>query len=64
MLLVHHGVLWRSVERIAGPLSHRVRLLLENGINLYAAHLVLDAHPEVGNDAMLARMLGVEVDDW
>ncbi len=64
MLLVHHGILWRSVERIAGPLGRRVRLLLENGIHLYAAHLALDAHPQVGNNAELARVLGMEVDNW
>lgn len=64
MLLVHHGILWRSVERIAGPLGLRVRTLLENGIHLYAAHLALDAHPQVGNNAVLARMLDMEVDDW
>ena len=64
MLLVHHGILWRSVERIAGPLGKRVRLLLENNIHLYAAHLALDAHPEVGNNAVLARMIGMQVDEW
>lgn len=64
MLLVHHGILWRSVERIAGPLGRRVRLLLDNGVNLYAAHLPLDAHPEVGNNAVLADMLGVDVGQW
>lgn len=64
MLLVHHGILWRQVERIAGPLGERVRLLLRHGINLYAAHLALDAHPEVGNNVELARLLGVTVDGW
>ncbi len=64
MLLVHHGILWRNVERIAGPLGERVRLLLLHGINLYAAHLPLDAHPEVGNNAVLARMLDIDVTDW
>ena len=64
MLLVHHGILWRSVERIAGPLGDRVRLLLENNIHLYAAHLALDAHPKVGNNAVLARMLDMQVDEW
>ncbi len=59
MLLVHHGVLWRGVERIAGPLGERVRLFMEHGVNLYAAHLPLDAHPDVGNNAVLAQMLGV-----
>lgn len=64
MLLVHHGILWRDVERIAGPLGRRVRLLLENNIHLYAAHLALDAHPQVGNNAVLAGMLGMKVDEW
>ena len=43
MLLVHHGILWRSVEKLAGPLGERVRLLMTYGLNLYAAHLPLDA---------------------
>jgi dinuclear metal center YbgI/SA1388 family protein len=64
LLLVHHGVLWRNVERIAGPLGHRVRLLLRSNIHLYAAHLALDAHPEVGNNAVLARVLGLEDITW
>jgi len=65
LLLVHHGILWRNVERIAGPLGERVRLLLSNNIHLYAAHLSLDAHSEVGNNAVLADMLGVnEREPW
>lgn len=64
MLLVHHGLLWRSVERIAGPLGSRVRALLQDGIHLYAAHLPLDAHPEWGNNAQLARMLDITVQEW
>ena len=64
MLLVHHGVLWRSVERIVGPLGERVRLLLANDIHLYAAHLALDGHPEVGNNVVLAQMCGVDVVDF
>ncbi|MCA9940329.1 MAG: Nif3-like dinuclear metal center hexameric protein [Anaerolineales bacterium] len=64
MLLVHHGILWRSVERLAGPLGERVRRLLRHGINLYAAHLPLDAHAEVGNNAVLARLLNVKAEAW
>lgn len=64
MLLVHHGILWRDVERIAGPLGRRVRLLLQHKMHLYAAHLPLDAHPEVGNNAVLAARLGVAVEEW
>jgi dinuclear metal center YbgI/SA1388 family protein len=63
MLLVHHGVLWRNVERIAGPLGERVRLLMANDIHLYAAHLALDGHSEVGNNGVLAKMFGVDVVD-
>ncbi len=64
LLLVHHGVLWRNVEPIAGPLGNRVRSLLENDVHLYAAHLALDAHPLVGNNAVLAGMLGLDQWDW
>ena len=64
MLLVHHGILWRNVERIAGPLGMRVRLLLQHHMNLYAAHLPLDAHTEVGNNAVLGQMLGLDVGEW
>ncbi len=64
LLLVHHGILWRDVERIAGPLGQRVRLLMKNRIHLYAAHLALDGHPEVGNNVVLARRLGMEVEAW
>jgi dinuclear metal center YbgI/SA1388 family protein len=64
MLLVHHGIFWRNVERLAGPLGQRVRLLLQNNMHLYAAHLPLDAHPEVGNNAVLAALLGLNVQQW
>jgi len=64
MLLVHHGILWREVSRIAGPLGERVRLLLRHNMHLYAAHLPLDAHPDVGNNAVLAQMMGLTLQDW
>jgi dinuclear metal center YbgI/SA1388 family protein len=64
MLLVHHGILWRQVERIAGPLGARVQQMMAHGLNLYAAHLPLDAHPEVGNNAVLAQMFGVTEMEW
>jgi len=64
LLLVHHGILWGDAQRIAGGLGARVRGLVKNDISLYAAHLALDAHPEVGNNAVLARTLGIEISDW
>jgi len=64
MLLVHHGILWRDVQPIAGPFGRRVKLLLQHGMNLYSAHLALDAHPEVGNNALLASMIGLSIEEW
>jgi len=64
MLLVHHGILWRTVERLAGPLGQRVRMLVQHNMHLYAAHLPLDGHPEVGNNVVLAGLCGVAVDGW
>lgn len=59
LLFVHHGLFWNAGERIEGPLLERIRLLLESNMALYACHLPLDKHPEVGNNAVLARMLGL-----
>lgn len=64
MLLVHHGIFWGGAERIAGPFGRRVKLLIQNDIHLFAAHLALDAHPEVGNNAVLAQMFDVTVESW
>ncbi len=61
LLIVHHGILWKGVDPfISGVLSHRVRFLLENSLSLYAVHLPLDAHPEVGNNITICRLLGLE----
>ena len=64
MLLVHHGLFWGGPETIAGPFGERVRTFMRNGVNLYAAHLPLDAHPEVGNNAVLAEMFGLKDVVW
>lgn len=59
-ILVHHGLFWRGHEgRLTGWLAQRVRRLMVHGVNLYAYHLPLDAHPELGNNAQLARILGL-----
>jgi dinuclear metal center YbgI/SA1388 family protein len=64
LLLVHHGIFWGTQETITGPLGLRVRLLIKEGINLYSAHLALDAHPVVGNNAILANMFSISLDEW
>jgi dinuclear metal center YbgI/SA1388 family protein len=58
-IVVHHGLVWGGIRRIDGWLQQRIKRLLVNDINLYAYHLPLDAHPEVGNNAGLARAFGV-----
>jgi dinuclear metal center YbgI/SA1388 family protein len=61
-LIVHHGLFWdKKLERVTGAHYRHLKTLLEAGINLYAAHLPLDWHPEVGNNAVLARRMGLEV---
>jgi dinuclear metal center YbgI/SA1388 family protein len=61
MLLVHHGLLWDRDPRVLDDaMVRRLKVLLEAGITLAAYHLALDAHPEVGNNALIARELGIE----
>lgn len=62
MLLVHHGIFWGPSQRIAGSFGALVRAYLAADLNLYAAHLALDAHPIVGNNAELAHRLGLTVE--
>lgn len=61
-LLVHHGLFWRGQDgRITGWMHQRIKALITHDINLLAYHLPLDAHPTLGNNAQLARLLGLEV---
>ncbi len=64
MMLVHHGIFWGPTQLLRGSHGRLVRGLMAAELNLYAAHLALDAHQEVGNNAELARRLGFEVTDW
>jgi len=60
LVIVHHGLFWDKVKPLVGIRYRRVRSLVQNGIALYAAHLPLDVHPEVGNNAQLARIMRLE----
>jgi len=60
LLFVHHGLFWGVPSRIAGNLRRRIKFLLDHNICLYAAHLPLDHHPKLGNNAVLAQLLGLE----
>jgi dinuclear metal center YbgI/SA1388 family protein len=61
MLIVHHGLFWGKPLRVVGPHRRRVKALLDGNCSLYAVHLPLDRHPEVGNNAQLARLLGLTI---
>ena len=58
-LLVHHGLFWGGLRPLVGPAYARVAGLIHSNIALYAAHLPLDRHPEVGNNSVLAQLLGL-----
>jgi dinuclear metal center YbgI/SA1388 family protein len=61
-ILVHHGYFWKGEpQSLVGIKGRRIRKLLQNGISLLAYHLPLDAHPEIGNNAVLAQSLGLQV---
>ena len=61
-MLVHHGYFWRGEDaRITGVRRRRIALLMTHDISLFAYHLPLDAHPEVGNNIALARVLDFSV---
>ncbi|ATF10387.1 Hypothetical protein BTN50_1972 [Candidatus Enterovibrio altilux] len=61
-ILVHHGYFWRGEpEPLKGMKFRRIKALIENNINLYAYHLPLDVHPEVGNNTQLAALLEIDI---
>src|SRR5712691_2386276 len=60
LLLVHHGLFWPGLQPVSGTLRRQLKLAFENDIALYSAHLPLDLHPQVGNNAQLARSLGLK----
>ena len=63
-ILVHHGWFWGKEDpRIIGMKYKRLKLLMDNDISLIAYHLPLDAHPEFGNNAQLAKRLDIQIED-
>ena len=62
-LLVHHGYFWKGeAQPLTGFKGRRIRALIKNNINLIAFHLPLDAHPVVGNNAQLARIMEWQIE--
>jgi dinuclear metal center YbgI/SA1388 family protein len=63
LVIVHHGLLWDNEPRVIDTrVRRRLQALFDADLTLAAYHLALDAHPEIGNNALLARELGVDVE--
>src|SRR5881392_3736879 len=60
LLLVHHGLFWPGLKPVTNALHRQLRIAFENDVALYSAHLPLDIHPKVGNNAQLAAALGLK----
>src|ERR1041385_3861988 len=58
-LIVHHGMYWDMPRPLTGPVYERVATLVRGNCALYSNHLPLDGHPEIGNNALLARQVGL-----
>lgn len=65
VLLVHHGYFWKGEDPcVVGMKRRRLASLLAANMSLLAYHLPLDAHPDLGNNAQLAQVLGLRIDGW
>jgi dinuclear metal center YbgI/SA1388 family protein len=60
LLIVHHGLFWQGLQPIQGTLRRQLRIAFEKDIALYSAHLPLDIHPRLGNNAQLVAALGLK----
>ncbi|MDR2806869.1 MAG: Nif3-like dinuclear metal center hexameric protein [Puniceicoccales bacterium] len=58
-LIVHHGLFWGATIPIRDAVYEKYKYLIAHDIALYSCHLPLDAHPEIGNNAILAKILGL-----
>src|SRR5947209_14496159 len=60
LLVVHHGMFWPGLRPVTKALHRQLKIALDHNIAIYSAHLPLDLHPEVGNNILLMRALGLE----
>lgn len=60
-LICHHGLFWTAPTPLTGPSYHKVKTAFDGNLAVYGAHLPLDAHPEIGNNALMAKALGLKL---
>ncbi|MGF1484963.1 MAG: Nif3-like dinuclear metal center hexameric protein [Opitutales bacterium] len=63
-LIVHHGLFWDPPVPVTAHRYQKLKTCLEQNLAVYSSHLPLDGHPEIGNNAILAKELGLAVEDW
>lgn len=59
LLLVHHGMFWQGVRPMIGAFYQKLKIAMDAGLAVYSSHLPLDVHPELGNNILLCRALGI-----
>lgn len=64
LLIVHHGLFWNTPTHYSGPLYEKLKLAMDNNLAVYSSHLPLDAHPDIGNNRLLAKALDLDPIDW
>lgn len=60
LLMVHHGMFWQGVQPITGAFHQKLKIALDAGLAIYSSHLPLDVHPQLGNNILLARAIGLQ----
>ena len=60
LLLVHHGMFWQGAQKITGPYFQKIKAAMDGNLAIYSSHLPLDFHPEIGNNILLARAIGLK----
>lgn len=58
LLIVHHGMFWQGAQPLKGAFYRKIKAAMDGGLAIYSAHLPLDIHPELGNNALMMRALG------
>jgi dinuclear metal center YbgI/SA1388 family protein len=60
LLVVHHGLFWQGAQRIEGPLYRKLKLAMDHDLAIYSAHIPLDVHPELGNNARMFKAMDLD----
>src|SRR6478735_5685306 len=60
LLIVHHGMFWQGVQPVTGAFYRKLKIAMDAGLAIYSSHLPLDVHPVLGNNAVLARAIGLQ----